>query len=95
MSSPSCVVNHDLCTHYLAKLGEHLNELLVCEIISEVLDVYVGEMLVVAKVPEPLFTADELSHIPNELFIHIMMSKLTGNVSQYKAGHTTTRQTCC
>ena len=56
------MVDHDFSAYYLAKVTKEFHEHVVCEIIPKVLDVDVGETLVVSQLPDALLAADELAY---------------------------------
>ena len=60
------MVDHDLCTEDLPVLGKHCEQLFICELISNVLDIHIGEPLVLTKVSKTMLAADELANLPGK-----------------------------
>ena len=56
------MVDHDFSAYYLAIDTKVVHEHVICEVIPKVLDVDVGETLVVSKLPDAFLAADELAY---------------------------------
>ena len=56
------MVDHDFSAYYLAKDTKVVHEHVICEIIPKVLDVDVGETLVVSQLPDALLATNELPY---------------------------------
>jgi hypothetical protein len=56
------VIHHDLCTHDLAVLAKHGEQLFISKVISEILHVDISVALVMAEISKSVFTTDELAN---------------------------------
>lgn len=76
------LVHHNFGTQNNAKICKHVLELVISEVFTKVFDEDVGEALVVAIVPEPLLSRDELPNIAVQQAGHLI-NVITGHTNTY------------